>query len=105
MEEGIKNIDKIGNIPNLSNFTLDNTLESIGDEGKYNGISTKWTKEDGTVTETINKAINTIAPLNIGGAHCINYQQRYLNATKKQLERRGKMSSFTDHRKNSEPNL
>jgi len=100
-----KSIDKIGNIPNLSNFTLDNTLESIGDEGKYNGISTKWTKEDGTVTETINKAINTIAPLNIGGAHCINYQQRYLNATKKQIERRGKMSSFTDHRKNSETNL
>jgi hypothetical protein len=97
--EGRKNIDKIGNIPNLSCFTLDNTLESIGDEGKYNGISTKWTIEDGTVTETINKAIDTIAPLNIGGAHCINYQQRYLNATKKQLERRGKMGSFTDHRK------
>ncbi len=97
--QGGKNIDKIGNIPNLSNFTLDNTLESIGDEGKYNGISTKWTKEDGTVKETINKALDTIAPLNIGGAHCINYQQRYLNATKKQIERRGKMSSFTDHRK------
>jgi hypothetical protein len=97
---GKKRIDKIGNIPNLSCFTLDDTLESIGG-GSRNGISTKWTKEDGTVKETINKAFDTIGSLNAGEAHYINYPQRYLNATKKQIERRGKMSSFTDHRKNA----
>jgi len=95
--EGIKSINKIGNIPNLSNFTLDDTLEYIRG-GCRNGISTKWTKEDGTVKEIINKAVDTISPLNVGESYHNNFQQRYLNATKKQIERRGKMSSFTNHR-------
>ena len=102
-----KSIDKIGNISNLSNFTLDDTLENIRG-GCRNGISTKWTKEDGTVKEIINKAVDTIGSLNAGEANHSppnTYHQRYLNAAKKQIERRGKMSSFTDHRKNSEPNL
>ena len=103
-----KDINKIGNVPNMSSYNLDDTLEGIGGGG-HNGISTKWTKEDGTVTETINKAADTIGYLdNEEGyytqTHVAN-QQRYLNATKKQFERRGKMSSFTDHRKNSGMNL
>ena len=96
-----KKIDKIGNIPNLSCFTLDDTLENIGG-GCRNGISTKWTKEDGTVEEIINKAVDTIGTLIYGEANHSppnTYHQQYLNATKKQVERRGKMSSFTSHRK------
>jgi hypothetical protein len=92
-----KSIDKIGNIPNLPSFTLDNTIENVGG-GSHNGISSKWAKEDGNVKETINKVADTIESLNVGGAYYVNYQQRYLNATKKQIERRGKMSSFTNHR-------
>ena len=91
----------MGNIPNMSCFTLDDTLESIGG-GSYKGISNKWTKEDGTVKETINKAVDTIGSLNIDERFYsqtnIDHLQRYLNATKKQIERRGEMSSFTNHR-------
>ncbi len=98
-----KSIDKIGNVPNLSNFTLDNTIEDFAG-GNYHGVSTKWAKEDGNIIETINKAADTIKYVKHQEGYdeaYFNYcYQRYFNATKKQIERRGKMSSFTGHRKN-----
>ena len=97
-----KPIHKIGNIPNMPWFTLDYTIEMFTG-GNYNhGISTKWTKEDGNVFGTINKAADTIKYVEHQEYHegyFTDIYQRYFNATKKQIERRGKMSSFTSHRK------
>ena len=100
--QGGKNIDKIGNIPNMPCFTLDNTIEIFTGGNYNNGISTKWTKEDGNVIGTINKAADTIKSVEhqeYYEGYFTDIYQRYFNATKKQIERRGKMSSFTDHRK------
>ena len=97
---GKKNIDKIGNIPNMSSLNLDNTLENIGG-ANYGGRSAfnRWTKEDGNIKETINKAIDKIGS---NTNHCrpcyAHHQERYLNATQKQIERRGKASLFRGHR-------
>lgn len=72
---------KLGNIPNDKSTTLEKTLS----DGNI-----KWTPEDRTIIDTIDRMIET------NEKHEIR-NKNYLVATKKQIERRGKAGLFTGH--------
>tara|TARA_B100001287_G_C22610202_1_gene494745 strand:- start:190 stop:645 length:456 start_codon:yes stop_codon:yes gene_type:complete len=82
--------NKIGNIPNISWINIDDRTDFD-----------KWTKEDGNIFQTIDKKIddikNSSEPPQCRSCYT-NYKERYLNYTKKQLERRGKIGMFKGHR-------
>ena len=85
-----KQIDKLGNIPNISWLNID-------DRSEFD----KWTKEDGNIFQTIDKKLDEIKnysePTQCRSCYA-NRKERYLNYTKKQLERRGKIGLFKGHR-------
>ena len=86
-----KKVEKIGNVPNVSWFNLDNHEQFD-----------KWTKKDGDIFQSIDKNIDKIKnsdELQQYHPYYADLKERYLKSTKKQLERRGKVGSFKGHRK------
>ena len=98
---GKKPIDKIGNVPNLSWLNLDDTIKQVGEYYHNKTEFNQWTKQDGDIVQTIDNTIDKIH-YNTYDQQCRPcyeyYHERYLNATKKQIERRGKVGAFKGHR-------
>lgn len=83
-----KKVKKNGNIPNLPWLNID-------DRKQFD----KWTKQDGDIFQSIDKTIDKIK--NSDEPECrscyADRKERYLNSTKKQLDRRGKIGFFKGH--------
>ena len=86
-----KKVEKIGNVPNISWFNLN-------DREQFD----KWEKKDGDIFQSIDKTIDKIKnsdkPQQCRSCY-EDRKERYLKIIKKQLERRGKVGSFKGHRK------
>lgn len=97
---GKKPIDKIGNLPNMKEMNLNDTIKEIGENYHKKTDLNKWTKQDGDIVQTIDNTIYKLqnSPERRGRPCYQNYDERYLNATKKQIERRGKAGVFKGHR-------
>tara|TARA_B100001287_G_C22672202_1_gene525832 strand:- start:1318 stop:1818 length:501 start_codon:yes stop_codon:yes gene_type:complete len=93
--------DKIGNVPNFPWMNLNDTIKQIGENYHKKADINQWTKQDGDIVQTIDNTIDKIH--NSPEPQCRlcyeNINERYLNATKKQIERRGKAGAFKGHRR------
>jgi hypothetical protein len=99
---GKKPIDKIGNVPNFNGLNLNDTIKRIGENYHNKTDLNQWKKQDGDIFQTIDNTIYKIHNTPEGKYRSCyeNYNERYLNATKKQIERRGKIGAFKGHRYN-----
>lgn len=95
-----KRIDKIGNVSNMSWLNLDDTIKQVGEDYHNKTELNQWTKYDGDIIQTIDNTIDKInnSPEQQCRSCYQNYRERYLNSTKKQIERRGKVGAFKGHR-------
>jgi hypothetical protein len=75
-----------GNIPNKPFIYLNETLNS---KCQYEQLSPKWKKEDGNLLNCIDNFKTEYIE-----------EKKYINATKKQIERRGAPKLFKSHLKN-----
>lgn len=87
-----------GNDSNISNIHG----KSIDDVALYRDYDYKWNKKDKTLIDTINSIIEykKVKDEDLRGRHIKNYydeDMKFLESSKKQIERRGKVGKFYGH--------